>query len=95
MARFTEIGSRIQLRQSICWFLLEEMQTAAYRFYFLTRAQQIRATRTEPCADDAVALAMARVFLRGQDELTTGIEIWSGPRLVGAVERQPAPHRAA
>jgi hypothetical protein len=38
---------------------------------------------------------MARVFLRGEDEVTLGIEIWSGARLVGAVDRDPTPKRAA
>jgi len=70
------------------------MQTT-YRFYFLDGGQQVRRARSEICADDTVALAMARVFLRGEDQMTLGIEIWSGPRLVGAVDRHPTPYKAA
>ena len=66
-----------------------------YRFNFLTHGQQIHRARADRCADDAEAFAMARVFLRGEDELTFGIEIWSGPRLVGTVAREPTPKKAA
>jgi len=66
-----------------------------YRFDFLADGRRIRRARTEPCADDTEAWAMARVFLRGEDDVTRGIEIWSGARLVGAVDRDPTPRQAA
>ena len=67
----------------------------AYRIDFLTHGPRIRRARLEPCSDDTEAWAMARVFLRGEDEVTLGIEIWSGARLVGAVDRDPTPKQAA
>ena len=66
-----------------------------YRFNFVTHGQQIRRARADRCADDSEAFAMARVLLRGEDESTFGIEIWSGPRLVGTVTREPTPQKAA
>lgn len=67
----------------------------AYRFDFLSHGPRILRARMEACADDTEAWAMARVFLRGEDKATLGIEIWSGARLVGAVDRDPTPKRAA